>query len=307
MAFQDCDRFEQAYRCYSLPPEKSHLESGNKILMPPSALNRLVALEIDYPMLFEIQNPNTGRVSYCGVHEFIAEEGLIFMPEWMMKNMKVLHGDLVVLKSASLHKGTYMKLQPHTKDFIELSNPKAVLEETLRSFSCLTIGDTIMITHGDKKFHIDIVETKPFSSVSVIETDCEVDFAPPLDYKEPEKPVKSIQEEPNEEEEEHKFRPFQGLGRRLDGKASMLEDLPRLIATNGKRMDTVANSGTGKKSGKLVFGSNATQTQKLSADISGKEETQKLSAEISGKEEVASSKEEKKFQPFTGKKYTLTS
>ena len=45
-----------------------------------------------------------------------------------------------------------------------------------------------MVAYNNKKYYIDIVETKPDSAISIIETDCEVDFAPPLDYKEPEKP-----------------------------------------------------------------------------------------------------------------------
>ena len=61
------------------------------------------------------------------------------------------------------------------------------LEISLRSYSCLTTGDTIMIPYNNKKYYIDIVETKPSHAVSIIETDCEVDFAQPLDYKEPEK------------------------------------------------------------------------------------------------------------------------
>lgn len=47
-----------------------------------------------------------------------------------------------------------------------------------------------MVPYNNKKYVIDVVETKPSSAVSIIETDCEVDFAPPLDYKEPEKPQK---------------------------------------------------------------------------------------------------------------------
>lgn len=47
-----------------------------------------------------------------------------------------------------------------------------------------------MVAYNNKKFYIDIVETKPSAAISIIETDCEVDFAPPLDYKEPEKQVK---------------------------------------------------------------------------------------------------------------------
>jgi len=48
--------------------------------MPPSALDRLSRLNVDYPMLFQIQNPSTERVTHCGVHEFVAEEGFIHMP-----------------------------------------------------------------------------------------------------------------------------------------------------------------------------------------------------------------------------------
>ncbi|KAL0356650.1 UNVERIFIED_CONTAM: Ubiquitin recognition factor in ER-associated degradation protein 1 [Sesamum calycinum] len=50
--------------------------------MPPSALDRLASLHIDYPMLFELQNAAAERISHCGVLEFIAEEGMIYMPYW---------------------------------------------------------------------------------------------------------------------------------------------------------------------------------------------------------------------------------
>lgn len=48
-----------------------------------------------------------------------------------------------------------------------------------------------MVPYNNKKYYINIVEAKPSSAVSIIETDCEVDFAPPLDYVEPEKPASS--------------------------------------------------------------------------------------------------------------------
>lgn len=62
------------------------------------------------------------------------------------------------------------------------------LETTLRNFSCLTTGDSIMVAYNNKQYYIDIIETKPAPAISIIETDCEVDFAPPLDYKEPVRP-----------------------------------------------------------------------------------------------------------------------
>ena len=63
---------------------------------------------------------------------------MIYLPFWMMENMHLNEGDIVHLKSATLQKGSFVKLQPQTTDFIKISNPKAVLEQSLRSFSALT-------------------------------------------------------------------------------------------------------------------------------------------------------------------------
>ncbi|KAH7441640.1 hypothetical protein KP509_03G047000 [Ceratopteris richardii] len=307
--------FEQSYRCYPVTfIDKPQLENGDKVIMPPSALDRLASLHIDYPMLFEIHNPATNRTSHCGVLEFIAEEGMIYMPYWMMENLLLSEGDIVRLKSATLPKGSYVKLQPHTQDFLDISNPKAVLETTLRNFSCLTVGDNIMVAYNNKKYYIDIIEAKPAMAVSIIETDCEVDFAPPLDYKEPERvpPAPesgdsasvSVSGE-SQVAEEVKFNPFSGLGRRLDGKPSKQSAVP-----NGLTADRVSplsktksleskratsESKPGRPPGKLVFGGGST---------SGSASFKEPAAKRPEKEEP--SKEEKpNFQAFTGKKYSL--
>ncbi|PRQ24053.1 putative ubiquitin fusion degradation protein UFD1 [Rosa chinensis] len=309
--------FEQTYRCYPASfIEKPQLESGDKIIMPPSALDRLASLHIDYPMLFELRNDAAERVSHCGVLEFIAEEGMIYMPYWMMENMLLQEGDIVRLKNVTLPKGTYVKLQPHTKDFLDISNPKAILETTLRNFSCLTIGDSIMVAYNNKKYYIDIIESKPSNAISIIETDCEVDFAPPLDYKEPERPVAPVplnkataQVEEDPAATEPKFNPFTGAGRRLDGKPLKYE--PASASSSGsKDKKPVATNGTAPPSagsssqtanrqaqGKLVFGANASRIPK---------ETPKKEATKDAKQEQQpEKKEDPKFQPFTGKKYSL--
>lgn len=45
----------------------------------------------------------------------------------MMENMVLQEGGIVKVKNATLLKGTYVKLRPHTKDFLDISNPKAML------------------------------------------------------------------------------------------------------------------------------------------------------------------------------------
>ncbi|CAA0807669.1 ubiquitin fusion degradation 1 [Striga hermonthica] len=304
--------FEQTYRCYPASfIDKAQIENGDKVIMPPSALDRLASLHIDYPMLFELQNTAAERVSHCGVLEFIAEEGMIYMPYWMMENLLLQEGDFVRVKNVTLPKGTYVKLQPHTMDFLDISNPKAILETTLRNFSCLTTGDSIMVAYNNKKYYIDIVEAKPSNAISIIETDCEVDFAPPLDYKEPEKPTlpsatgKAPVQEPSEETEP-KFNPFTGSGRRLDGKPLKTQppplnsSSPKSKGINASSGGSAAGSSSGSQSGtnrqsqgKLVFGSNANRPK----------ETQKETAKEAKPEPPKS--EEPKFQAFTGKKYSL--
>ncbi len=54
----------------------------------------------------------------------------------------------------SLPKGTYVKLQPHTTDFINISNPKAVLETTLRGCASIAIRLTLYTLHT--KTHLAI-------------------------------------------------------------------------------------------------------------------------------------------------------
>lgn len=202
--------FEKHYHCYSLSHvAKPQHEPGDKIIMPQSAFDRLAHTEVGYPMMFELCNLSSGKTTHCGVVEFTADEGFIYLPNWMMDNMKLQEYELVRVTNVSLAKATYMKLQPHTKGFLdELSNPRAVLEAILRKFSCLTTGDTIMIMHNESKYYIDVLETKPSNAVSITETDCEVDFAPPLDYKEPdEKLVKRKVPFPSQVEEQSKQQP----------------------------------------------------------------------------------------------------
>ncbi|KAL2527004.1 ubiquitin fusion degradation 1 [Abeliophyllum distichum] len=294
------DGFKQAYRCIPFSKSKhSDLEFGDKIVMPVSALHELMNRETPYPWLFQIKKYyNPVGVSHCGVLEFTADEGSIVVPDWMMENLNLQQGDLVMVESALLPAGKYMKLQPHSTRFIQLSNPKAVLEKNLRNFSCLSTGDTIMINHNDEKFFINILETKPGPAICLIGTDCEADFSPPLDYKEPEKPEKVEQNAPaqvqkKEIEERRVFRPFMGKGRRLNGEPVEMvkdENLPTTTATGGCDGGSTT-LGSRKKRGTLVFGSNSVETKIPKRSSDGDVEVEE--------------KQVQKFQPFMGKKNVL--
>ncbi|XP_026727651.1 ubiquitin fusion degradation protein 1 homolog isoform X2 [Trichoplusia ni] len=227
--------FNMTYKCYSvsmLPGnERQDVERGGKIIMPPSALEQLTRLNIEYPMIFKLTNKKTKRVTHCGVLEFVADEGRVYLPHWMMANLVLEEGSLLQIESVSLPVATFSKFQPLSEDFLDISNPKAVLENCLRNFSCLTNGDVIAIKYNSKVYELCVLETKPGNAVIIIECDMNVEFAPPVGYKEEERIPRggeggadaSMDEDPSGMMPEPSgFVAFSGEGNRLDGKKKKL-------------------------------------------------------------------------------------
>lgn len=178
--------FEETYHVYSVAyANRQSLEKGDKILLPPSAFEQLARLQVDYPMLFELSSPDSSKNTHCGVLEFTAEEGCCYIPYWMMQNLSVQEGSILNCKNVSLPKATLIKLQPQNVDFLEISNPRAVLEFALRNFSCVTVNDIIQIPYNNKNYKLQLKQVQPGPAACIIETDCNVDFDAPVGYVEP--------------------------------------------------------------------------------------------------------------------------
>eukprot|EP01116_Phalansterium_solitarium_P020432 TRINITY_DN6021_c0_g1_i1.p1 TRINITY_DN6021_c0_g1~~TRINITY_DN6021_c0_g1_i1.p1 ORF type:complete len:320 (-),score=97.59 TRINITY_DN6021_c0_g1_i1:269-1228(-) len=292
--------FAQSYKCLpvSLLDRKDHLENGGKIILPPSALDRMSRLSLKYPLLFELTNPKyQQRKTHCGVLEFVSEEGMMYLPFWMMQNLGLQPGELVSLRTIDLPLGNFVKFQPQSKAFLEISNPRAVLEKVLRGFSALTMGDTICINYNNRDYYLTVLEVKPLQlskAISIVETDVIVDFAPPVDQMfEPQattdggkaeataaKPIpKGIVFEGEDSDSDGEsssagFKAFAGGGYTISGKKPSLGTSP---ASFGGRTST--------PSPKPTAGASAKSPAK---DDSDEEDTQ-----------------QKKFVPFSGSGYSL--
>lgn len=69
-------------------------------------------------MVFCLQNPSAGKLTYCGVLEFVAEEGNCYIPKWMFKMLKFpepgMKGTVCLVPDLKRSKTTnFVKLQPH--------------------------------------------------------------------------------------------------------------------------------------------------------------------------------------------------
>lgn len=89
------------------------------------------------------------------------------------------------VKNVSLPKATFVKFRPQSVDFLDVSNPRAMLEVALRKYTALTIGDQICIPYSGKKFYLEVCDVQPNGAASVVETDCNVDFEAPVGYVDP--------------------------------------------------------------------------------------------------------------------------
>ncbi|KIH94976.1 ubiquitin fusion degradation protein 1 [Sporothrix brasiliensis 5110] len=187
-------RFDEYYRCYpmAMAPgnDRPELNYGSKILLPPSALDKVSRLHVQWPLLMEMVNAEKGKHSHCGVLEFVAEEGRAYIPQWMMQTLQLDVGDMIQIKTTSLELARMVKLQPQSPAFLDISDPKAVLERAFRNFATLTKGDIFSFEYNSDVYDVAVLEVKPETDkmgVSMIETDVSVDFAPPVGYVEPDR------------------------------------------------------------------------------------------------------------------------
>ncbi|MFH4973942.1 hypothetical protein AB6A40_000651 [Gnathostoma spinigerum] len=230
--------FDLQLRCYSIPffenadsQKINDLNHGGKILLPPSALDQLVRLNIEYPMMFKVSNERLDipRSTHCGVQEFLAQEGCCYLPSWMMVQLLLKEGDSVHITYFSLPKATYAKFKPQSTDFLSISNPRAVLEVELRKFACLTKGDIIAVQYNDQVLEFLVMEVKPGNAVQIIECDMNVEFDAPEGYVEPQSQEPSGQNQKAQQpiggsvskgaSTSSGFTAFGGSGHRLDGKS----------------------------------------------------------------------------------------
>jgi len=205
--------------------------------LPPSALDRISQTEVTFPLQFELTNHFKTELKACGgVIDFTAEEGKIFVPTWMMDKLQAKDGEFIRVRTISTQKGEYMKIEPHSKIFLDISDPKAVLEQVLRDFIVVSLGQIISFQYNGTLYKLNIVDMKPFSltrSICVKDTDIVLDFAPPLDYIQPQYIPKqlnqsegksNVSDDSDSEEEEEKlttpkFKAFSGSGHTLKGES----------------------------------------------------------------------------------------
>ncbi|KAJ8899531.1 hypothetical protein K2173_018505 [Erythroxylum novogranatense] len=169
--------------------------NGDKIKLPPSCFTalsdegafdkgplyfQLLVVHHEGPseMTSSDSKQKKQKTTHSGVLEFTAEEGSVGLPPHVWNNLfsaDAPKAPLVEVRYVWLPKGTYAKLQPDVVGFSDVPNHKAILETSLRQHATLSVGDMITVNHGILIYKLRVLELKPSTSISVLETDIEVD------------------------------------------------------------------------------------------------------------------------------------
>lgn len=205
------------------------IKSGGKVVLPARVLQRCMNFQnISSPLIFKLVKGSTSV--FCGAISFEGEDGKVLVPAWMMEQLQSEAGASVTVfaQLGSLVPGEMAVFQPQSSTFLDISNPKAVLERSLRNYACITRGDVLSIPYNGAVLRLRVHSTKPARTINITDCDLNVDFLPPTDYVEPVK-----EEREPETFYDNTFSPFTGQSRRLDGRPLTQE---QLLATPSKKI-----------------------------------------------------------------------
>lgn len=140
----------------------NEITQGNKIVLPPSVLEVLMSRNVPYTQ-FQIVNPDKSKKTirlFTGPLEFSAAEGECYLPSWIMSQLKLKEGDQCAVATSCFPTAVHAKFQPHSSDFLDVSDHYMLLMRTLENFAALTAGSTVRVTDGKRVYSLDVIEVK---------------------------------------------------------------------------------------------------------------------------------------------------
>ncbi|KAI0739749.1 ubiquitin fusion degradation protein UFD1 [Daedaleopsis nitida] len=91
--------------------QRDHVIYGGEINVPQSAVALLSNMELESPWMFKLRNPtNPAASTHVGVLAFIAEEGCVHLPHWMMQTLRLNEGGPIRVTGRELLEGKMVEL-----------------------------------------------------------------------------------------------------------------------------------------------------------------------------------------------------
>lgn len=170
------------------------IQYGDKCSLPSSIGRLIFEKRYDVPWVFELvpvkktieessiseTSDNSNELStiksemqkaYISPLDFRSPENYIFLPQWLMKCLKLKPNDLVDISFVRIKLAELVVFQPLSLAWDELMSksidPKAVLEHEINKYSSLTAGSTIYIAVKGVEYPLFVKSTIAEGGVSV--------------------------------------------------------------------------------------------------------------------------------------------
>lgn len=173
--------------CASGHNQVERFNHSHYILLPSTILLDIDGLFEEQPggpLLFSLRNPTTTDVCYCGVLEFSDEPGVCYLPLHIFQKLHLEYGDMLTARLYTCDTGTHIHLRPEEFAFVQLPNPKEILEKAIvEYYPVISENDTLTICHQDRKYQIQVTKTLPELSIKTFHCDISVELEEPHDMQ----------------------------------------------------------------------------------------------------------------------------
>lgn len=155
------------------------------VLLPSDILMDLLdqTATSDGPMIFSLQRAGVeeGVRVVCGVLEFTAPSGSVYVPRWVLERLNAPAGSLLDVRLTKLERGTFARIQPETDALQDQPDARVALEHALAAYMALSTGDRIpVLLPGHVVEWVRVVELKPAPAVCILNTDLRLELDEPL-------------------------------------------------------------------------------------------------------------------------------
>eukprot|EP00049_Salpingoeca_infusionum_P006823 m.111696 g.111696 ORF g.111696 m.111696 type:complete len:637 (+) comp13455_c0_seq2:264-2174(+) len=176
------------WRLMAFADPSGDLEYSDRVRLPRELLHALDAQLVSGQAVLLQLGTSTHFSTWlpCSVHEMTAPEGAVHVPSWILDTLDVSEGATVYLR--------FMRERPVTAEFcrfeveedetpdddhprfLELPNPRAVLEKALGWYRTLKQGTVIPIQFHQQSYFVKVVDLEPDEVCAISDTDLVVDL-----------------------------------------------------------------------------------------------------------------------------------
>ena len=150
------------------------------------------------------------KITYCGVQDFTAEEGIVIIPNGVLTNLDVYGSDFVTVRYiGNVPKGDFVQLEPIQKEIFDIPELDKFLEKVISNYCLLYPEQIITCNYLDCEYSIKIKSIKSIYDfdiepelIDIVNTDLKIDIFNKFLEEE-------LKEKAREEEEKQRQRQFE--------------------------------------------------------------------------------------------------